>query len=265
MVAPSAPAQEPACKEQETTEPAADDAKDLLELQPNTARPTFDVSLKDEASGGDEISFSPAGGKRVGRKADIGAEVTDIPRAKSERLGGRLSVAAHANESGRRVVVEICLDEVPRFAAGRYEGTISVFGPRFADFNYALVITAKWPWWSAVAVIVVTVAGFLLVASLTGLLAFEMPKGWKSSAATALGGVVAAFLGGVTYWSIYAKNDTWGDEPGTHMTALVIASFTAATGGAATLRRVLRPPPEGDSRAKARRKASKRTEPKPPG
>src|SRR5262249_61468622 len=104
-------------------------------------------------SGDAEISFALQAGKDVGRKANVAAEVTDLPRLNNHRLGGKVFVAAHPSESGRRVVVEVCLADVSNWDAGRFQGTIAVYGPKLADFTYAIVVTTKWPWWVAVGAI----------------------------------------------------------------------------------------------------------------
>lgn len=238
--APELPAR--ACDEQEQTEPAAEGATDLFELQPNTARPTFEVSLEDNSEGSDEISFVPREAKRIGRSADIAVEITDFPRASGERIDAQISIAAHANKSGRRAVVEVCLADVASFAAGRYEGTVSVFGPRFADFNYALVVTTKWPWWSAVAAIAASMIFFIFVAAVTGLVVLDITASKSRSAAAGFAGLfVAVIVGGLTYWSVYATSETWGADPATDLTAIAIASFTAAMAAFTAVSKIAQP------------------------
>jgi hypothetical protein len=230
------------CKEVETTQPAPDDATDLIELQPNAARPTFDVKLDYSTSGDDFISFAPRGARRVGPSGDVAAEFTDAPRYKGDRLKGDAFIAAHASESGRRVIVYACFEDVPHYAAGRYEGTVALFGPQLADFTYAIVITTKWPRWIAW----LTILGTIVVALAIGLATntFKRPegpgdaRGWLR---VGLGLVLAAALGGFPYWSVYASNETWGSTPPSDLTALVTATFTAAAGGLALAAKLLSP------------------------
>jgi hypothetical protein len=87
-----AQAQTQPCKEAEKTQPAPEGAQNLIELQTNAARPTFDVELDYHPSGDDDISFTPKAGRRPGSDADVAAEFTDAPRYKelapTSRVGG---------------------------------------------------------------------------------------------------------------------------------------------------------------------------------
>ncbi|HEY7604365.1 MAG TPA: hypothetical protein VH760_08875 [Gaiellaceae bacterium] len=219
----------PACKEVETTEPAADDATGLILLQSNAARPTFDIALADKSDGDDQITFTPTGGMDLGRTADVAAELTDFPRRSTHRLHGLVSVAAHPSKSGERVVVEACLENVRNWDAGQYKGTVSVYGPTIADFSYAVVITSKWPWWVAVAVIGATVIFSLLIVVLLGPKPSRKP--WKWALSVGIGFVVGVFLAALSYWSVYVTNDTWGEDPQAQIVALVMASFAATVAG----------------------------------
>jgi hypothetical protein len=198
------------------------------------------VALADRSSATAEISFLPEGGRRLGQGAEIAAEA-EPPLSGSVALGGDLSVAAHGTASGRSAVVDICLEHVPRFAAGRYQGTIAVYGPKIADFSYALVVTAKWPWWSAVGLIALVIVVSLAVAVVTNFLG--LPTDWRAAVGSVIAGGLAIGLGLLTYWTIYAKSDTWGSDPGTELSALAIASFTAATSGLVTARKLIPPKP----------------------
>jgi hypothetical protein len=237
------------CKETERSRPAAESAKNLLELQPNAARPTFDVELGYATSGSDEISFVPKGGKRPGQQADVAAEFTDAPRFNGHRLGGDKFIAAHASESGRRIVLEACFENIPQYAAGRYAGTVSVYGPTITDFTYAIVVTTKWPRWTALSTIGLTILGSFIVAFFTGVLTFPKRKrgaaskndddAWKGYLKLLFAVVLAAGLATLSYWSVYASNETWGSTPPSDLTALVGAAFAAAVGGLVTARKLL--------------------------
>jgi uncharacterized membrane protein len=221
------------CEEKEGTPPSGPNAKNLIELQANKARPTFDVGLADKSAGKDNISFSPKAGERIGNR--VAAEVVDTPRAGEHPLRAEILIAAHPSKSGRAVVVEACFRNVDHWYAGSYAGTIRVYGPRLTDFNYALVVTTKWPWWVAILVIGATVLFSVLVFVL--LPRVPNPKlkrdreEWRAWLALVLGIVVGALLAGLTYWSLYEANDTWGSDPQAQVLALVMASFSATVVG----------------------------------
>jgi hypothetical protein len=245
--ASAGPQKTPACKEIERSRPAAENAKNLLDLQPNAARPTFDVELGYATSGNDEISFVPKGSKRPGQQADVAAEFTDAPRFSGQRLGGDKFIAAHASESGRRIVLEACFENVSQYAAGRYTGTVSVYGPKIADFTYAIVVTTKWPRWTALLTIGLTILGSFVVAFSSGALTFPKRKRgatngddrFKGYLKLAFAVVLAIGLAILSYWSVYASNETWGSTPPSDITALVGAAFAAAVGGLVTARKLL--------------------------
>ncbi len=221
------------CKEKEGTPPSSPNDQNLIELQANKARPTFDVGLADKPDGKDNISFSPKGGERIGNR--VAAEVVDTPRAGKHRLRAELLIAAHPSKSGRTVVVEACFRNSDHWYAESYAGTIRVYGPRLTDFNYALVVTTKWPWWVAIVVIGATVLFSVLV--FVFLPRVPNPqlklgwKAWRAWLALILGIVVGAVLAVLTYWSLYEANDTWGSDPQAQILALVMASFSATVIG----------------------------------
>jgi hypothetical protein len=231
--------QTPPCKEAEKTQPASEDANNLIELQPNSLRPTFDVALDYHTDGEDDISFPPKAGKRPGSEADVAAEFTDPPRYKGHGLKGDRFIAAHASKSGRRIVLYVCFDKIPQYAAGRYEGTIDIFGPKLADFTYAIVVTTKWPRWTAWAAILVTIVVSLIVAIVRGIL--DGPsnrRDWKGWLRLPVAVGLALILGLLPYWSVYGSNETWGSTPPSDLTALVTATFAAVVGGFVTANRL---------------------------
>jgi hypothetical protein len=153
-------------------------------------------------------------------------------------------VAAHPSQSGRSVVVEACFENVNHWYAGSYEGTIRVYGPQIADFNYALVVTTKWPPWVALVVIFATVVFSVLVLlflpqvpnpalNLPAQKTFweELKAMWRPWLGLFLGIVVAAVLAGLTYWTNYEANDTWGSDPQAQILALALAAFGATVIG----------------------------------
>jgi hypothetical protein len=228
----------PLCKENETAKPAPYNGKGLIELQSNAARATFDVKLDSQASGSDFITFNPKGLKQPGSDALIAAEVTDVPRSNGRALGGVSQVGAGTLKSGRKVVLEACFQDVPRFTAGRYEGTVSIYGPKLADFNYAIVVTTKWPSWIAWLCIVATLVTFVSLSVISGTWKIKGPGKkaarlkrfgfWFTSLVTL---VIVAGLAGGTYWTVYANNETWGANKFGDLTGLIAASFAAAAVG----------------------------------
>jgi hypothetical protein len=228
------------CREVETTQPAPEDATNLIELQPNALEPTFSVQLDDSTAGEDDISFQPQGRQRPGTDADVAAEFIDQPRYKGHRLGGDQAIAAHASKSGRSIVLYVCLDNVPQYAAGRYEGSVALYGPKLADFTYAIVVTTKWPSWTAWTIIGLTIVGALLIGFLTGTFSFPSAwRNWKGWIRLVLAVVFAVAFALLPYWSVYASNETWGSTPASDLTALVAATFAAAAGGLALANKLL--------------------------
>jgi uncharacterized membrane protein len=225
----------PECDEPATVKPARRNALDLIELQPNALRPTFDIGLGHETSGADEISLRPKAGERFGPR--VAAELLDRPRKGSQALEGEIRISARPSKSGRVVIVAACLEGVSQWKAGRYEGVVAVYGPRIADFNYALVVTSKWPWQVAALLIV----GTVLFSALILFFARRPAAGSAQSnaIATVAGFVVGALLAGLTYWSNYVTSDTWGDDPQAQITALVLASFSATVLGLGAVRAAL--------------------------
>lgn len=233
------------CKEIETsTQPAPEDATNLIELQSNAARPTFDVELAFSSSGADDISFTPKARKRlVGNSADVAAEFTDAPRFEGHRLKGDNYIAAHASKTGRQLVLEACFEKIPSMTAGRYEGTVSIYGPRLSDFTYAIVVTTKLPRWVPIATILATVLFALIVAMITGQLAppargKDKPD-WKGYGRVLVALVLAVVLAALPYWSVYASNETWGSTFAADMTALVTATFAGVVAAFATAKKLL--------------------------
>jgi hypothetical protein len=241
VCAPSGAAQAEPCDEDEQTDPADPDAQNLLELQTNAKRPTFVIKLDYASSGTDWISFVPKGGKRPGRNADVAAEFTDALSFEGERLGGVQRIAAHANKSGRWIVVEACIRDIPDRTAGRYEGTISVFGPPISDFTYAIVVTTKWPRWAAIVTMFATVLLALAIAVYTDQISVSRQgfRNWKTYIRVPVTVVIALVLAAIPYWSVYENNETWGAALGADLTALVTATFGATVAGIAAANRFL--------------------------
>jgi hypothetical protein len=110
-------------------------------------------------------------------------------------------------EPGDLAEASACISKKGDWEAGTYEGTVQVYGPRFTEFSYPLVVTSKWPVWVPLAIIVLVV--FLAVAA-----------------------------GAVTCFAQYDSADTWGDNPETQLAGLAVAVITAAAAGRAASMKV---------------------------
>jgi hypothetical protein len=241
-ITPLAHADSAPCDEGETVASAQEGKSGLVELDVVATRATFDVPLADNRSGEDDIRFPTKAGRRLAPGVNtVSAQLPQRPRNSSGALGGTYLVAARPDEAGKGVIVDVCVRDTEMFRAGQFSGTIDVFGPKIADFSYAIVITKKWPWWTAATVLGLAILAFVGGAALTGSLTFNISgsKGRKR-AATGAGVVVGAALAALVYWGTYWKNPTWGSDPQAEITALFVAGFTAATGGLALVQRLIR-------------------------
>jgi hypothetical protein len=143
------------------------------------------------------------------------------------------------------VVLTACVDREGRWRAGSYQGTVRIYGPQLNDFDYAIVITQKWPWEVAVLLLLVAGIAFFAVAFFTESLSFEGRKeqqGFRVLGRTLFGALVAVAAMAPTFWGTYWNNPTWGSEPDAHIAGIVAAGFTAAIAGLALGKRLLAQP-----------------------
>jgi hypothetical protein len=221
-------------------------------LQPNTARNSVLMSLGRHDDLADDISFSIKGGpltklpkgekpakRRRRMRRSVTADVVEWPRTSSERLDADVDVEATPSRLGNRVILEVCVERNEARSAGQFEGAISISGPHVAEFTYPIVVTTKWSPVVPIAVLALAIAAFIAMAYATSSLTFGLDA--KKKTAGFLGLAIAVAAGTLTYWGQYGKNPTWGDDPGSQITALAIAGFTAAVGGLAAAQRLLRP------------------------
>lgn len=232
LSAPPSFATKQQCLAGTTTEAARDNATDLVELEPNANRPTFDVALDDDEKVDDEeLRLARKGSLRLGKVTDVGVEVIDPPLAGTERLRGAVHIAATVNQSKTRIIAYVCVRSDSKWDAGRYEGNILLFGPKIQDFTYPLVITTKWPVWVPLVVLGVSATLFFLIAWVTNSLTFQSDDKKKRRVATAVGMVFALVAVAPVFWSSYLNNATWGTDPPAQLIALGTAGLTAATAG----------------------------------
>ena len=98
--------------------------------------------------------------------------------------------------------------------AGRYEGNILISGPGFADFTYPLVVTARYPWWSAVLFLLGAAGVFFAIAWVTNSLIFQNPQRDRRIIGSLIGVGFAVVAMAPVYWSSYLENPTWGERIG---------------------------------------------------
>jgi hypothetical protein len=234
------------CDEESGKRPSS--TADLAELQPDPGAAALSVALgANESVADDDVSLPSRDRRQIGvLPGDASATYVNWPRFGSDRFAGNIKLAATPGPTGNTVRVGVCIEETKRFSAGRYEGTVQIYGPKFLEFSYPLVVTTKWPFYTAVAVLFVGIAVFMLVALLTGSLTFGFEDKKRKFLASALGLGIAVGAGVMTYWSSYVSNPTWGDDPAAQIPALAVAAVTAAIGGLAAAERLLRTKQAGD-------------------
>jgi hypothetical protein len=186
------------------------------------------------------ITFQSKGRRPLGKA--ISAVLIDVPRRGNDRIDAEVRAKATPFIGGTTARLQVCVDRGSVMTAGSYQGTVRIYGPKVSDFDYAVIVTEKWPWQFAVALLVLAGGVFVLVAWSTESLTFDLrnTKGrekdlWISSLfgiAVAIAAMAPTFFG--TYWN----NPTWGSDPGAHISGLVTAGFTAALGGLALAKRL---------------------------
>lgn len=235
---PAAAAESATCFQTEHP-PSREGAGDLVELQPNSARPSLDLTVDRRGMATEEIRFSPEERRRLGKNFKVTADLIEFPRRERGRFSGTVDVGARPDRAGRTVILTTCVNNAGAFEAGRFEGSVSLYGPRLTDFNYAVTVTDKWPAWPALLLLAVAIGVFLVIAWVTGSLTFR--KGNVRRTVEALLGFGFAIAAVVpTYFGTYVSNPAWGADPGAEIPALVAAGFTAAGGGLALAHRLLR-------------------------
>jgi hypothetical protein len=220
--------------------PSSPGAENLNDIAPSARRPTFDVAMADDSARQDQLNLPPKSGTRFSAPLDVSVDLIDTPTSEAAgRLDGNVKLAATVNASRTRVVTIACVEGVSPWDAGRYEGTILISGPRFADFTYPLVITARYPWWSAVLILGCAAGVFFAIALVTGSLVYKNPQKDRKILGSLIGVGFALVAMAPVYWSSYVDNPTWGANIGSEFLALGVAGFTAATAGLAAAHRLL--------------------------
>jgi hypothetical protein len=222
-----------------------------VELQSNRARPSMVIALADTQSHVDMIGFSTKGRQTVPDKPRTRTSVvlTEAPRrAAAERFDGQLEARAETLAGATIVVLKVCVTRGEKLRAGAFQGTARIYGPRVADFDYAVIITEKWPWYIAAGIL--WYAGLLFVVaawwtqSLTFSRADTPARGIGKHLATAMGAVIGFAAMVPTFFGTYWNNATWGSDPGTQLSGLATAGLTAAFAGLAAAHKLLESGPE---------------------
>jgi hypothetical protein len=213
----------------------------LAELQANADRPALTLDLAGLKSDSDDVTLATKGDASVAsdpQKVDPNDATTDIrdsPRKANDRLDGNVVTSATTRRGNKSVRIDICVDSASTWQAGTYEGTVTIDGPRLQQFSYPIVIKKKWPWWTAFVVLVLVVLGYI---------AYAAGQGNAPAAKTKTGSIrtklvyfaVSAAGGLLVYWSVYVKNETWGENPAADIAALALAGVTGAIGGGTAAR-----------------------------
>lgn len=233
------------CLEKKARRAATPSSSDV-ELQANRARPTLTIALADRLSAEDSISFSSKDRKRVqdsGRATTSAVFIETPRRSASEPMDGTVTAKA-TSELGQTIVrLTVCVDRGALLKAGAFQGTVRIYGPKVSDFDYAVVITEKWPWQIAAATLWYAGLAFVLVAWLTRSITFERTRTGLDKWVAPLAGIVFGFVAMTpAFFGAYWNNPTWGSDPGTQVLGLATAGFTAALAGLATAQKIMKPP-----------------------
>jgi hypothetical protein len=229
------------------TEPSAPGTENPNEIAPSARRPTLDVALADDSARQDQLNLPAKTGTRFTAPLDVSIDLIDAPTSEEAgRLDGTVKLAAAVNASRTRVVTIACVDGVSPWDAGRYEGTILISGPRFADFLRTRLSSRlgtrgglRCSWWSAVLILVGAAGVFFAIAFVTNSLIYQNPQRDRQIIGSVIGVGFALVAIASVYWSSYVENPTWGANIGSEFLALGVAGFTAATAGLAAAHRLL--------------------------
>jgi hypothetical protein len=224
-----------------------------IQLEANRQRPSLTIALADRQTASDAISFNSKGGLRIPdvQKARTSARFLEpLRRSSSEPLDSKVAARAQPLAGGSVMQLSVCVKRGELLKAGSYQGSVRIYGPRVNNFDYAVVVTQKWPWQIAVATLWYAGLAFIVAAWATGSLTFDPSrKGvskWIVTGAGVLVGLVAmapAFFG--SYWN----NPTWGSDPGPHIIGLLTAGLTAALAGLAAAQKFMRKTPSAPAGA----------------
>src|SRR6476646_1594714 len=198
---------------------------------------SLSVSLLDQASALDDISFSPR--ETVAIPDKVRAYIISYPRNGDHRRSADIGVLALSAAGATTVQLRVCIKRGDLWEAGTYEGAVRIFGGGVKAFDYPLIISERWPWESAIALLLVALDVSLLIAIYSNSLMFGKKGRTAGAFPAVLGILVAAAAITPTFFGSYWNNETWGANPGTQVSGLVVAGFTAAAAGLALAHRLI--------------------------
>jgi hypothetical protein len=156
----------------------------LAELEPNANRVALALNLGGDTSDADDVTLATKRERPITkdpadpRRKEATADIRDSLRDANDRLDANTSTRATPGRGGTTVKVEICVDSVGQWQAGTFTGTVTVDGPRLRQFAYPMVVTKKWPPFSALILILVVVGGYILYAWGRRVRSDQLVRGW---------------------------------------------------------------------------------------
>jgi hypothetical protein len=226
-----------------------------VQLQANRARPTMALALADKTSDLDTISFSSKGRQRVPdnpRARTSAFLIETLRKSPASPYEGRVTVKANGAVGTTVVRLTVCVSRGKILSAGAFQGTVRIYGPRVADFDYAVIVTQKWPWYVAASILWYAGLLFVIVAWRTQSLTFNPVTPSKAGVGNYIATVTGIVLGLIamvpTFFGTYWNNATWGSDPGTQISGLAIAGLTAALAGLAAAHKLLEKATQPDAK-----------------
>lgn len=204
--------------------------KSPRELQANAKHPALAVMLDGQAAEDGAVTLPVKDGKRIASSARdkaATAEVSDPPQLDGRDLDADIEVSATPAPSGTSVVTKACITSADVWKAGRYEGSVKVFGPRFEDFSYAFAVTQKWPAYVPIIILAAVLLAFGF---------FELRRTETGKKGDALF-LAIGLAGGFFAYLQYSSSDTWGADWTKEIGALAAAAITAAGAARAAAKR----------------------------
>jgi hypothetical protein len=186
-------------------------------------------ALRVPAPGITEETYRVRGGEiRSDPARAVSAEVVEQPKRQGRLADVLVRANAKVIRGGTRVKLKVCAPQGGLFSAGRYRGgEISIYGSRVRESTSPLVVTQRFGFPVAIAVLAITGFAYLFFIWPT-----RFPPG-DNTAQTAVFAIAALAAWAGAYWGVYLDNDTWGADVPKNVGALIAAAVAAAV--AATL------------------------------
>ena len=204
--------------------------KNPRELQANAKRANLSVALDGFESADGTVTLPVKDGRKVAkgpRDEAATAEIVDVPQRNQRDLDAEIDVSAVPGGGGTNVVVSACVTNSDAWQAGKFDGTIRVYGPRFTEFSYAMTVTQRWPYWLPLLILFMVLAAFGV---------FEARRAETGKRGTLLFLVIGIIGGGAAFLQ-YLSSDTWGDDWTKQIPALAGAAILAAAAARAAAKK----------------------------